>query len=391
MRLVSARWLAEDTRLLPEPSVEDFRQEPEGGSEKRDARIPLAVSACPRLEGIEARGGSVSLLLRYKLVEGVGKGCDLQDSRIAELRTPGSFVKSEGAKGKRNVSRRPDGRNLSARRKPVDDGARMGGGVPDGVRASKKVVLAPHGRIAPSVCAEEVEVGERPERRQLQEHPCGHLVYRVARDEGPEVGVVLQTGDLALAPVAVGVVEVREVVGEDGVSVLVGVFGYPLDELRLGGAFHVERERQQEPAQLLVYPGEVHQVPEVEPGVLAVVLAAYPLGKEHAVRREAEVVVLLGEDARGFLLVAQLEGHALGFQVLYLLLDGELGLSLVLFLGFVHGTCLSCSDGDRPRGAECAMPLDYPPFRIQLRTKRRSEGAPRLHEPEHRLEQPAHE
>ena len=90
-------------------------------------------------------------------------------------------------------------------------------------------------------------------------------------------------------------VEVREVVGEDGVAVLVAIVGYFLDEFCLGGVLHVECERQQEPAQFLVYPREVDQLPEVELGILAVVLAAHPFGKEHAVRREAEVVVLLGE------------------------------------------------------------------------------------------------
>ena len=132
-------------------------------------------------------------------------------------------------------------------------------------------------------------------------------------------------------------------------------------------------------------------MPEVEPGILAVVLAAHPFGKEHAVRREAEVVVLLGEDARGLSLVAQLEGHALGLQVLYLLLDGELGLSFIIFCDFVHSFDLSCLDRDRSRGTECAPFLNYPSFRMQLRVKRRLEGAPCLHEPEHRLEHPADE
>ena len=93
-------------------------------------------------------------------------------------------------------------------------------------------------------------------------------------------------------------------------------------------------------------------MPEVEPGIFAVVGASDSLGEEHAVRREAEVVVLLGEDARGLFLVAQLEGHAFGFQMLDLLLDGELGFPVVLFFGFVHGVGLSCSAGNRPRGAK---------------------------------------
>ena len=42
--------------FLPEPSVEDFCQELEGGSEERDARIPLAIPGHARLEGVEARG-----------------------------------------------------------------------------------------------------------------------------------------------------------------------------------------------------------------------------------------------------------------------------------------------------------------------------------------------
>ena len=99
-------------------------------------------------------------------------------------------------------------------------------------------------------------------------------------------------------------------------------------------------------------------MPEVEPGVLAVVSASDALGKEHAVCGESEVVVLLGEDARGFFLVAQLEGYALGFQVLYLLLDGELGLPAVYFFCFFHDIGLSCLMGNPPQGAEWASLLD---------------------------------
>lgn len=198
-----------------------------------------------------------------------------------------------------------------------------------------------HLRIVPSLGAEEVEVGERPERRQLQEHPCGHLVYRVARDEGSEVGVVLESGDFALAPVAVRVVEVRKVFGEDGVAVFVSILGYLPDKLGLGGALHVEREGQKEPAQLLVYPGEVDQVPEVKPGVLAVVGTSDALREEHAVRREPEIMILLGENAHRLVFVAQIEGHALRLQVLYLLLDGELGFSIVFKFRFVHSMGLS--------------------------------------------------
>lgn len=89
-----------------------------------------------------------------------------------------------------------------------------------------------------------------------------------------------------MPPGAVRMVEMRKVVCEDGIAVFVGVFGYLLDELGLGGALHVERDRQQEPAQLLVDSREVHKMPEVEPRVLVVVLATHPLGEEHAVRRE---------------------------------------------------------------------------------------------------------
>ena len=217
----------------------------------------------------------------------------------------------------------------------------MSCGVPDRVRASQEVVLAPHSGVVPPIGAEEIEVGERPERRQLQENPGGHLFYRVPCDERAEVGVGFQPLDLAPAPAAVPVVEVREIVGEDGVPVLVGVAGHLLDELGLGGVLHVEREGQQETAQLLVDFCEVNKVSEVEPRVLAVALAADALWEEHAVRREPEVVVLLGQDARGLSLVAQVEGHAFGLQVPYLLLDGELRLPAVLFFGFFHGVGLS--------------------------------------------------
>ena len=107
--------------------------------------------------------------------------------------------------------------------------------------------------------------------------------------------------------------------------------------------------------------------------------------------RGRALICALGEDARGLSLVAQLEGHALGLQVLYLLLDGELGLSFIIFCDFVHSFDLSCLDRDRSRGTECAPFLNYPSFRMQLRVKRRLEGAPCLHEPEHRLEHPADE
>ena len=122
-----------------------------------------------------------------------------------------------------------------------------------------------HLRIVPSLGAEEVEVGDAPNDDSSRNDPCGHLVYRVARDEGSEVGVVLESGDFALAPVAVRVVEVRKVFGEDGVAVFVSILGYLPDKLGLGGALHVEREGQKEPAQLLVYPGEVDQCPKSSP------------------------------------------------------------------------------------------------------------------------------
>ena len=67
-------------------------------------------------------------------------------------------------------------------------------------------------------------------------------------------------------------------------------------------------------------------MPEVEACVLAVALAADALVEERAVGRELEVVGLVAKRLAGILLRAQAERHALGLQVLDLLVDGELGL-----------------------------------------------------------------
>ena len=67
-------------------------------------------------------------------------------------------------------------------------------------------------------------------------------------------------------------------------------------------------------------------MPEIEPGVLAVSRPAHALGEQRAVGGEPEVVVLAGQDSRGFRFGAQLEGDALPPQVLDLLLYCEDGL-----------------------------------------------------------------
>ena len=199
-------------------------------------------------------------------------------------------------------------------------------GVSQRVRAPEHVVLVLHLGIAPSIGAEEVEVGEGAERRQLQKDPRRHLANRVPRNERSEVGVVFQAVELSLPAVAVAVVEGCEVVGEDRVAVLVRLFGDALDQPGLRGVLHVEGQRQQEAAQLAVDGGEVDEVPEVEPGVLAVSRPAYAFGEQHAVGSESEIVILAGQDARGFRFGAQLEGDALPPQVLDLLFYCEDGL-----------------------------------------------------------------
>ena len=90
-------------------------------------------------------------------------------------------------------------------------------------------MFVPHPGIAPPIGAEEVKVGEGAEGRKFKKHPRRHLANRVPRDERSQVGIVLQTPELAFPAVAVAVVEGGEVVGKDRVAVLAWLLGNALD------------------------------------------------------------------------------------------------------------------------------------------------------------------
>ena len=102
-------------------------------------------------------------------------------------------------------------------------------GVSQRVRAPEHVVFVPHPGIAPPIGAEEVKVSEGAEGRKFKKHPRRHLANRVPRDERSQVGIVLQTPELAFPAVAVAVVEGGEVVGKDREAVLAWLLGNALD------------------------------------------------------------------------------------------------------------------------------------------------------------------
>ncbi len=285
---------------LPEPGFEDHRDEVVRRGYRCVARVPVAVELGPVGKSEQPLGSATRLFFGNKSGVGVSENGHLQNARIAHLRAPEALGHADFAESRGQRRRVPQQWRVRRRAKPVHDSARVRRGVSQRVRTPEHVVLVPHPGIAPSVGAEEVKVGKGAERRKLQKHPRRHLANRVPRNERPKVGVVFQTLELSLPAVAVAVVEGCEVVGEDRVTVLVRFFSDALDQPGLRGVLHVEGQRQQEAAKLAVDRGEVDEMPEVEPGVLAVPRPAYALGEQRAIGREPEVMVLAGQDARGF-------------------------------------------------------------------------------------------
>ena len=160
------------------------------------ARIPVAVKLGPAGKGEQPFGGPFCLLPRNEPGVGVSEDGHLQDARVAHLRAPEALGHADLAESRGQGRRVSQLRRARRCAKPVHDGARMRRGVSQRVRAPERVVLVPHPGIAPSVGAEEVEVGEGAERRQLQKDPRRHLAYRIPRNERPEAGIVLQHGRL---------------------------------------------------------------------------------------------------------------------------------------------------------------------------------------------------
>ena len=210
-------------------------------------------------------------------------------------------------------------------REAVDDSRRVSAGVSDGLDLLQQVVLFPHSSVVPFEGAKAVEVDEPAERDKLDEHPCG-IGTVVPADKVAAVPVVLEAPYLTIADVQALLREAGQIVHDDGVAVLVRPLGDLAHELGLGEVLDVQGHRQQRVAQHVVDGREVLQVPEVEPHVLAVVFSTDAPVEECAVGRELEVVRLVGERLAGVLLRAKVERHALGLQVLDLLVDGELGL-----------------------------------------------------------------
>ena len=185
---------------------------------------------------------------------------------------PRALIQADSRERQGDLVRGPDVARDPGR-EAVDDGRRVRAGVPDGLGLLQQVVLPPRLPISPPERAEAVEVDEASERDQLDKRPCRTGAGILAR-EAAAVPVVLEAPYLADADVQALLRETRKVVPDDRVTVLLGALGQAAHQLDLREVLDVQRHRQQRVAQHVVDGREVAQVPEVEPHVLAVSLAA---------------------------------------------------------------------------------------------------------------------